>query len=223
MMDLQIKLWRLQKRMQRDIRIPIVYIVGRNISAKNALNTVEKLNDRIQTVIDNVDSSIYVIDKYNFNILYYNDSFAKKIGEIPDSKRPCYELIHGNNAPCDFCPLAELEGSQENQNISMVMNNFGIYKETVDVIASEMQWENAQAYIINISEHLESPEEAERRKQQEHIEKKYAFVYSHSCETIIDINVEKGNVHYTVIKHLTMLNIFPRKQNCRSDNGADFL
>jgi len=175
-------------------------LIGRNISAKNALNTVEKLNDRIQTVIDNVDSSIYVIDKYNFNILYYNDSFAKKIGEIPDSKRPCYELIHGNKAPCDFCPLAELEGSQENQNISMVMNNFGIYKETVDVIASEMQWENAQAYIINISEHLESPEEAERRKQQEHIEKKYAFVYSHSCETIIDINVEKGNVHYTVIR-----------------------
>lgn len=174
-------------------------LIGRNISAKNALDTVENLNERIQNVIDKVDSSIYVIDKYNYTILYYNHGFEKRVSIEEKSKKTCFELVYGRKEPCEFCPLSGFDQKGKDQSVGMVVDNFGIDRATVDVSASEMMWDNTPAYIINISEHLESPEEAERRRVQELIEQKYAFIYSHSCEIIIDINMDDGSVKYTLI------------------------
>lgn len=59
-------------------------------------------------MIDEISELVYVVDIDNYDLLYINKS-GKSIFQINDfKKRKCYDVIHGKEKPCDFCPNAFL-------------------------------------------------------------------------------------------------------------------
>lgn len=69
------------------------------------------IRERLETVLDNVDAIIYVVDMGSCEILYVNDYTRKIFGEAEG--RICREVFQADqNVPCDFCPNVKLVNAE---------------------------------------------------------------------------------------------------------------
>lgn len=156
--------------------------------------------ENTKTILDNVASSIYVIDQDTYELYYYNNVLANLIGK-PNAKGTCYECFFGRTTKCENCIVDKLrEDNDENANTASTVFYSDAYNMNLEVNATKMLWENKkQAYILSLNEHVASQEELEQKKKQEYLEKRYAFIYSHSCDCIFDVDVDNDYFEVTMI------------------------
>ena len=65
----------------------------------------------MQNVLSNVGAVVYVCDPQTKLLIYANDYTCDLVGERDLQGRHCYEVLHGLDKPCDFCPQTQLFGS----------------------------------------------------------------------------------------------------------------
>lgn len=158
---------------------------------------MEAFYENTRNLINSVGSEIYVVDQNTYELYYYNNTAAK---ELRANRRggTCYECFYERKQPCEHCVLPQFK---ENPSTSTAGNIFcredsGMMIETT---ASKTLWENQSAYIVTMNEHIASPEEQEIKRKREYLEKRYAFIYSHSCDSIFDVDIEDDHYEMTII------------------------
>lgn len=178
-----------------DMLILMSRLLGEVIRKKKADETIASYHEATRRILKGVPSGIYVVAKGTYELLYFNDIIKR---DIPHIKRGdiCYKVFMKRDQPCEHCPIKDLK---DNQSASQSM-----YIPKADirlaVNASKMLWENnRQAYIMTINELPETPEVLEHKRKQELLARRYTFIYSHSCDFIIDINVDEDTYQLTEV------------------------
>lgn len=188
-----------------DFLLLITQVIGDVLRKRHLASKMEEYYGNTRDILNNVVTGIYVIDQETKEVYYYN--------EAVETIFPCFarNLVERKIRPCENCISCDLEQIMTEENINTMLgkgNNgsgFILYDQKkgmeLEIKATKMLWENRKkAYIITINEHVASPEEQQRRKRQEYLEKRYAFIYSHSCDCIFDIDLEKDCYDVTVVR-----------------------
>ena len=68
----------------------------------------------LQSVMSNVDAVIYVCDPATKRLIYMNNYLLDLVDREDALGGICYELLHGNTEPCDFCPQKHLFDAEGN-------------------------------------------------------------------------------------------------------------
>ncbi len=188
-----------------DFLLLITQVIGDVLRKRQLASKMEEYYGNTRDILNNVVTGIYVIDQETKEVYYYN--------EAVENIFPCFtrNLQERKIHPCDNCTSCDLAQIMSEENINTMLgrgkngSGFILYDEKkgleLELKATKMLWENKKkAYIITINEHMASPEEQKRRKHQEYLEKRYAFIYSHSCDCIFDIDLEKDYYDVTIVR-----------------------
>jgi PAS domain S-box-containing protein len=73
--------------------------------------TIEQTLNKTLSVIENIDSLVYVSDINNYEMLFANRRLLEFAGLSSTSEiegKKCWEIIHKGKAPCEFCPVQRL-------------------------------------------------------------------------------------------------------------------
>lgn len=65
----------------------------------------------LQTILDNIDSAIYVNDLETMELVFINKALADSLGKSPDELlgKICWQVLQNDQtAPCDWCPIDRL-------------------------------------------------------------------------------------------------------------------
>ena len=62
----------------------------------------------LQSVMSNVDSTIYVCDPENMTLMFVNETLARLIGRTDLQGAKCHEVLQGLGERCPFCPQKQL-------------------------------------------------------------------------------------------------------------------
>ena len=186
-----------------DMLLLMSRLIGEIIRKKRMAGRMEQYYDNTRNILDNVSSGIYVVDQETFQLYYYNDVVEKSLS-VKKTSGTCYECFHGRTSKCEHCWLDMVLEQDEKNDISAGIVHSNIYNTNLEVLATKMLWENKKnAYIITVNEHVPSPEELESKKKQEYMEKRYAFIYSHSCDCIFDIDMDADRFEVTIVNEGT--------------------
>lgn len=182
-----------------DFLVLMSRVLGEVMRKRNMSQKIESYYKNTKNILDNVVTGIYVVDQETRELYYYNDAILRIFPNF-EERKSCYASLFGRNQACTDCLLGNVvEGQLPNTEKGMVLHSLDGEKD-YEVTVTKMMWENKKnAYIITINEHVESSEELARRRKQEYLEKRYAFIYSHSCDCIFDIDVENDWYEVTVI------------------------
>lgn len=139
------------------------YAVFTGISAESQL---------FQRITNELTDGVYVIDKANYDLLYFNESnklFAKTADVVG---RKCYSALFGKQAPCEFCLLKkylpdgggheiEIEGTGRFFNASFREDDWnGIpayvqyVKEVTEMVRSRREKERLEQYFQTMVRNL---------------------------------------------------------------------
>lgn len=182
-----------------DFLVLMSRVLGEVMRKRNMSQKMESYYDNTRNILDNVVTGIYVVDQETRELYYYNDAILRIFPNF-EERKSCYGSLFGKDQACTKCLLGNVseDGLQDIEK-GMILRRLDGEKD-YEVKATKMIWENKKnAYIITINEHVASPEELERQRKQEYLEKRYAFIYSHSCDCIFDIDVENDWYEVTVI------------------------
>lgn len=122
-----------------------------------------------QTVANETADGIYVLDRENFELLYANKTALSYTTVVPQIGQTCHYALHGENEPCDFCPLINFGADGREHEIS--------HKESGRTYTSrfhEANWNGIPAYIQYVHD---VTEEVKVRREKERLE-----LY---CQTLI--------------------------------------
>ena len=176
-------------------------VFGEVIYRKHITQKMEEYYNNNRNILDNVVTGIYVVDQETHEVYYYNHAVTEVF--------PCFE----NNASverttgcgkCGTCLLDAVMAAGNGELKESVVIHNDTTGQDYEVKVASMLWENKKnAYIFTVNEHIASQEELKRRRKQEYLEKRYAFIYSHSCDCIFDIDVDNDWYDVTVVKEGT--------------------
>lgn len=71
--------------------------------------SLERQRDQLEAMFDGIDEMIYVADPESYELLLVNDRVRRLFGDDVVG-RPCYEVLQGKAAPCDFCTNDKIFG-----------------------------------------------------------------------------------------------------------------
>lgn len=100
-----------------------------------------------QQISNETAQGIYVIDRGNYNLLYYNENkplFLNDGGNVLGQK--CYAALHGLAAPCPICPL--LPASENEQWQELLFPNGRAY----EIRSKTLLWRGIPAYILYVND-----------------------------------------------------------------------
>ena len=100
-----------------------------------------------QQISNEAAQGIYVIDKKNHDLLYYNenvDLFLSGKNNIWGQK--CYTALHNKQAPCTFCPLPVIKNSHKPQELTFANG------KSYEIRAKELEWNGLPAYTLFIND-----------------------------------------------------------------------
>ncbi|MBU1138938.1 MAG: response regulator, partial [Proteobacteria bacterium] len=82
-------------------------LAERENDLKDTLASLEDAHNRMMTILDSTESSVYVIDVESYKILYMNKFSQELYGDVTGST--CWQVLQkGLNGPCPFCPSEKL-------------------------------------------------------------------------------------------------------------------
>lgn len=170
-------------------------LLGDTIRKRRIDATLDVYYENTRNILKGVSSGIYAVDKDNLELLYCNDVIKKA---LPNAMRgeKCYKVFYGKEEQCERCVVRKLKEASIATDVFHNEKLGGL----LEVTASKMLWENKRAaYILTVNRHVETPEELEHKRKQQLLEKRYAFIYSHSCDYIYDIDLDADTYERTVI------------------------
>ncbi len=78
---------------------------------KKAEDALKRANERVTTVLDSLNSAVYVSDMQTYKILFVNKYTQKNFGKNDVVGKICWQTIHiniGQKGPCSFCTNKKL-------------------------------------------------------------------------------------------------------------------
>lgn len=101
----------------------------------------------LTTILNNMDSFMYVIGKETYEILYANRKTIGVTGDV-SGRKVCYNTFRDIGHICDDCPIKGLEETMESKSVKQIYNEkYNIWTETT---ATYIQWWDGEtAYLIN--------------------------------------------------------------------------
>ena len=77
-------------------------------------NTHQTKEQQLEMILDALDDCIYVSDMKTYDVYYMNKVHMKILGVDSYEGKKCYQLLHGKNAPCEFCKKWDLKERNPN-------------------------------------------------------------------------------------------------------------
>ncbi|HHB91842.1 MAG TPA: PAS domain S-box protein [Thioploca sp.] len=76
---------------------------------KQAEDALKRANERVTTVLDSLNSAVYVSDMQTYKVLFVNKYTQKNFGKSDVVGKICWQTIHtGQQGPCNFCTNKKL-------------------------------------------------------------------------------------------------------------------
>ncbi|MCL2719175.1 MAG: ATP-binding protein [Lachnospiraceae bacterium] len=150
----------------------------------------QKWFDALTTVLNALDTLIYVTDQNNYEILFVNDKMKSHITYQGDATgHLCYELFYGNDRPCSFCTRNQLREEldkvivweEHNQQINRDYRNYD----------RNIVWPDGRIVHLQHSVDITDLRAAERRAEQSS-KAKSIFLTSMSHEIRTPMNAILG-------------------------------
>lgn len=186
-----------------DLLLLVSKVIGEVMRRKHMTEKMEQYYGNTRNILDNVVTGIFVIDQETKEIYYHNDAlrliFPCLVEQLKQGAcKGLSQCSHCENTDCDnLQELCKKENHMGKDGFVIEDNKTG---RAFELMSTKMLWENTRhAYIVTVNEHIDSPEELERKRRQEYLEKRYAFIYSHSCDCIFDIDVENDWYDLTIV------------------------
>lgn len=98
----------------------------------------------IKTVMDNMNSISYVIDRETYEVFYENQNTIDITGH-PSVGTKCYHAYRGVDVPCADCPLAYLSQDNPRCTLELYTEKYSIYTKTS---ASLISWSNDREAML---------------------------------------------------------------------------
>ena len=116
-----------------------------------------------QSIANETENGIYVIERKNFNLLYANESEALFLKTEDYIGRKCYEALHGRKEPCEFCNLRKYkaDGKWHEMEIKEA-------KKVFNVRLNEGDWNGIPTYTVvlqDITQMVKTRREKEKLEQ----------------------------------------------------------
>lgn len=200
-----------------DLLLLMSRVLGEVIRKRRMAGKMEAYYDNTKNILDSVTSGIYVIDQETYELYYYNN-VIEQVMPLKKKYGTCYQCFYERTEKCENCVLDQMQEEHlDNINtICKVFHNASSGRD-LEFNAKKMLWENKKkAYVVAVNEHVETPEEAEKRRKQEYLEKRYAFIYSHSCDWIYDVDIDADTYEITVIDENGVFEGLQKKGNYSS-------
>lgn len=132
----------------------ILYIVLAGMSEEAKL---------FQQIINETAHGIYVVDKNNYDLLYYNENmplFLQDKTNVLGEK--CYSALRGNKQPCDHCPLKQQQDSGKPLDFQRADGR------SFEITTRPIQWNGLNActlFVNDVTDRLDSIRKAQRLEQ----------------------------------------------------------
>ena len=100
-----------------------------------------------QQISNEAAQGIYVIDKKNHDLLYYNENVELFLtGKNNAWGKKCYTALHDKQTPCTFCPLSMIKNIEKPQELTFANG------KSYEIRAKELEWNGLPAYTLFISD-----------------------------------------------------------------------
>lgn len=99
-----------------------------------------------QQISNEAAQGIYVIDKKNHDLLYYNENVELFLtGKNNAWGKKCYTALHDKQTPCTFCPLSMIKNIEKPQELTFANG------KSYEIRAKELEWNGLPAYTLFIN------------------------------------------------------------------------
>lgn len=116
-----------------------------------------------QQISNEAAQGIYVIDKKNHDLLYYNENVELFLtGKNNAWGKKCYTALHDKQTPCTFCPLSMIKNIEKPQELTFSNG------KSYEIRAKELEWNGLPAYtffINDITDKITSSRKTEQLEQ----------------------------------------------------------
>ena len=147
-------------------------IVLSDISERKAAEiALHESEERLLTIMNNADASIYIADMHTYELLFANEKIRKAWGGFDLIGQPCWQALYGLQEPCPYCNNAKLlsaHGNVVNWEFQNLLNG-----KWYDCRDSTIRWTDGRLVRMematDISENKKMDEEHkqwERQQQQ---------------------------------------------------------
>ena len=100
-----------------------------------------------QQISNEAAQGIYVIDKKNHDLLYYNENVELFLtGKNNAWATKCYTALHDKQTPCTFCPLSMIKNIEKPQELTFANG------KSYEIRAKELEWNGLPAYTLFIND-----------------------------------------------------------------------
>ena len=100
-----------------------------------------------QQISNEAAPGIYVIDKKNHDLLYYNENVELFLtGKNNAWGKKCYTALHDKQTPCTFCPLSMIKNIEKPQELTFANG------KSYEIRAKELEWNGLPAYTLFIND-----------------------------------------------------------------------
>lgn len=100
-----------------------------------------------QQISNEAAQGIYVIDKKNHDLLYYNENVELFLtGKNNAWGKKCYTALHDKQTPCTFCPLSMIKNIEKPQELAFSNG------KSYEIRAKELEWNGLPAYTLFIND-----------------------------------------------------------------------
>ena len=100
-----------------------------------------------QQISNEAAQGIYVIDKKNHDLLYYNENVELFLtGKNNAWGKKCYTALHNKQTPCTFCPLSMIKNIEKPQELTFANG------KSYEIRAKELEWNGLPAYTLFIND-----------------------------------------------------------------------
>ena len=100
-----------------------------------------------QQISNEAAQGIYVIDKKNHDLLYYNENVELFLtGKNNAWGKKCYTALHDKQTPCTFCPLSMIKNIEKTQELTFANG------KSYEIRAKELEWNGLPAYTLFIND-----------------------------------------------------------------------
>lgn len=141
-------------RLDGKIADGILYIVLAGMSEEAKL---------FQQIINETAHGIYVVDKNNYDLLYYNENIPLLLqNKTKVFAEKCYSALRGNKQPCHHCPLNQQPSSDKPLNFQRADGR------SFEITTSPIQWNERTACILfinDVTDKLDSIRKTQRLEQ----------------------------------------------------------
>lgn len=130
---------------EKDTLRVVCEIIGIFLHRFRIQQQKQKYTSTLQTVLDNMDSSVYVINPADYRLAFINQK-TKKLFPKAKNGDCCYQTFRGYASPCPDCPVKALDCEEHTKVTREIYNRqLGVWVETC---ASRVEWPDGGSYCL---------------------------------------------------------------------------